>query len=289
MSFLGKVLIVAQVVLSVLFMCAAGAVFSMHTEWKKEAETLSSQIATNQQTHSDEIANLNQQVTNLTQEAQAQKYRSDAQVGRNQDLERQIAAANDETNRLNQQLNRQLGLAQTKSNEAEFRQEEAEKLRVEYEELTDTLDAQIQITTALEDTLANERQVHADLVAQYEEAQAQLEFLEKLARANNFDTDRRAVAALSEPPPPVEAVVRDVRKDQANRTKFVHITAGTDDGLRNGHVLDIYRTAERNNGRAKYLGKIRLMLVEPDEAVGLVIDDARSGIIEVGDNATTKL
>ena len=101
--------------------------------------------------------------------------------------------------------------------------------------------------------------------------------------------DRRAVAALSEPPPPVEAIVRDVLKDQANRPKFIHITAGSDDGLQDGHVLDIYRTAERNNGRAKYLGKIRLTLVEPDEAVGVVVESARNGIIEVGDNATTKL
>jgi hypothetical protein len=94
---------------------------------------------------------------------------------------------------------------------------------------------------------------------------------------------------LSEPPPPVEGLVREVRKDQTNRTKWVHLTVGRDDGLREGHEMEVYRTAERNNGRAKYLGRIRIWSVTPDEAVGIVVDAAKNGIIEVGDNVTTKL
>ena len=34
MSFVGKILVVVQLVLSVLFMALAGAVFSVHQNWK---------------------------------------------------------------------------------------------------------------------------------------------------------------------------------------------------------------------------------------------------------------
>lgn len=289
MSFLGKVLIVAQVVLSVLFMCAAGAVFSIQKNWKAASETLTANLATAQQQHSDEVAGLNQEIDDLTQAAQNEKQRADAEVGRRQQLEQQVTALTQETNSLNQQLQRANGLSISKSNEAEFRQEEAELVRVKLEELSDTLDDKIAETVALQDTLATERQAHAELVAQSAEQQEQIAFLERIVRAEGFETDRRAVASLAEPPPKVEAIVKDIRKDQTNRTKFVHITTGSDDGLRIGHELDVYRTADRNQGRTKYLGRIRLTLVTPDEAVGLVVQPAKNGIIEVGDNVTTQL
>lgn len=289
MSFLGKVLIVAQVVLSVLFMCAAGAVFSIQKNWKEQSATLTANIDTAQQQHTDEVASLNQEIDNLKLSEENEKGRADAEVGRSQQLDQQVAALTQETNSLNQQLQRQTGLTVSTSNEAEFRQEEAELLRVALEELSDTLDQKIAETVALEDTLSTERQAHAELVALSEEQQEQIAFLERIVRAEGFETDRRAVASLAEPPPKVEAIVKDIRKDQTNRTKFVHITTGSDDGLRIGHELDVYRTADRNQGRTKYLGRIRLTLVTSDEAVGLVVKAAKNGIIEVGDNVTTQL
>jgi hypothetical protein len=289
MSFLGKVLIAAQIVLSVLFMCASVAVFSLHTNWKNKSDKLAADMTQAQTKHTDEVANLNQKIDGLDQEMQAQTERANAEVGRSQQLQQQVSRLTQETDSLNQQLNRQTGISETKSNEAEARQEEAQLQRIQVEQLSQTIDAEIQKRVALEDTLNNERQVHAELVAQHEDLEKQVKFLEGVVRANNLSTDREAVESLGEPPPPVEGIVRDVRKDQTSRTKFVHITIGSDDGLRVGNLLDVYRTADRNDGRAKYLGKIRLTLVRPDEAVGLVVETSKNGIIEVGDNVTTKL
>lgn len=289
MSFLGKILIVAQLVLSVLFMCAAGAVFSTHTNWMKRYDEQKAQFEKQQTEHAAEIANLNQRIDAEMKKAADQEARANAIVGREQQLTQQVAALTQTNNSLNQQLQRQTGLAETKSNEAEFRQAEAERQRVQNETLSKSLDEQIRKTVALQDEMGTLKQTYEALVAQHAETSKELAALQKIVRAAELPTDAQSVTALSEPPPPVEGVVQEVRKDQTNRTKFVYISLGSDDGLRVGHELDAYRTAERNNGRAKYLGRIKIWSVLPDTAVGLVVEAAKNGIIEVGDNVTTKL
>jgi hypothetical protein len=289
MSFLGKILIVTQVVLSLLFMCAAGAVFNMHVNWQKEATKANDQVKALQTAHTTELASLNQKMDVLDQKLAGETNRANAEAVKSQQLNNQVVALTQETNSLNQQLQRQTGLAETKSNEAEFRQAEAEQQRVQNETLGDSLDAQIKTSVALEDQLSTLQQNHNDLIAQHDATLKELSTLQKIVRAHNLATDIQSVATLSEPPPPVEGLVQDIRKDEANRTKFVHISIGSDDGLRVGHMLDVYRPAERNNGRAKYLGRIRVWSVTPDNAVGIVVEAAKNGIIEVGDNVTTKL
>jgi len=270
-------------------MCAAGAVFNLHVNWRDKANKTQEQVTTLQTQLTNDAASLNQKIDGLTQEMESQKNRADMEVGKRQQLDQQVTTLTQETNSLNQQLQRQTGLAETKSNEAEFRQAEAEQQRAQNETLGDSLDVEIKNSVALEDQLSTLTQTHTELTAQYDSTLKELSTLQKIVRSYNIETDAQSVAALSEPPPKVEGVVRDIRKDQANRTKFVHITLGSDDGLRVGHELDVYRSAERNNGRAKYLGRIRIWSVTPDEAVGLVVEAAKNGIIEVGDNVTTKL
>lgn len=289
MSFLGKILIVAQVVLSVLFMCAAVAVFGLHTNWRDSAKAKDTQIQKLTSDRQAESEKLNQEITQLNQRVAAEENRANAIVGERNQLAQSVENLTQQTNSLNQQLQRQTGLAIAKTNEAQFRQAEAEQQRVQNETLSASLDAQIRAKVALEDQLATLQQTHNELVALQESTQQELAIVQRVVRANKLATDAQTVASLSDPPPPVEGVVRDIRKDQANRTKWVHITVGSDDGIRVNHEMDVFRTAERNNGRARWLGRIRIYSVTPDEAVGQVVEAAKNGIIEVGDNVTTKL
>ena len=56
MTFLGKIVIVVQVVLSLMFMAFAGAVFSVQTNWKTRAEGLQTRLE-------EDGKSLNQQIT----------------------------------------------------------------------------------------------------------------------------------------------------------------------------------------------------------------------------------
>ena len=60
---------------------------------------------------------------------------------------------------------------------------------------------------------------------------------------------------------------------------------GSDDGLQNGHELDVYRGA-------KYLGRVRIVETRPDRAVASVLKEFKEvaqDFIRKGDRVATKL
>ena len=62
---------------------------------------------------------------------------------------------------------------------------------------------------------------------------------------------------------------------------LVEISLGKDDGLREGHIMQIYRGDT-------YIGQIRIMKVAPDRAVGQIDKDLKRGQVRKGDHVTTK-
>lgn len=289
MSFLGKVLIVLQVVMSVLFMCAAAAVFSIHSDWRDKSKALEVQLQQANTAHSDEIQKLNTEIAAAKAAEAAATNQANAQVANVQRLDRDVAALTQQRNQLNQEVDRQTGLAESKSIEAKSRQSEAEKQRVQNEQglkTQDDLTRQIQVQ---KDQLYGMGLERDKMIAQITALLEQNAFLEKVVRQNGLDTDPALVADAIEPPPPVDGIVVEIQKDKTNRTRFVHISIGEDDGLRLQHELDVYRPAEQNGGKTQYLGRIKIIHLTPDEAVGIVVQAAKNGIIERGDNVTTRL
>jgi hypothetical protein len=69
--------------------------------------------------------------------------------------------------------------------------------------------------------------------------------------------------------------------------QFVELSIGSDDGLLKGNELDVVRIS--GNDRSDWLGKVRVVDVGPDWAVAEIILPAKNGIIQEGDNVTTKL
>jgi len=63
---------------------------------------------------------------------------------------------------------------------------------------------------------------------------------------------------------------------------FIEISIGSDDGLRKNHLMEVYR-------RNSYVGRVEIVMVEPDRAVAKIIPEFRRGIIKKGDRVATKL
>ena len=78
------------------------------------------------------------------------------------------------------------------------------------------------------------------------------------------------------PPSDLKGVVLAVNEQS------VEVSVGRDDGLREGHTLDIYR-----NG--SYLGRIQLRSVEDDKSVGKIIPAFRKGFIQAGDMVASRV
>lgn len=289
MSYVGKILVLILVVMSILFMAFAGAVYLANSNWqgKYNAEVTAHNSSKQQLTAAqDELSKakteLGAQITALKQEAEAANALAKT--------EGETAAADQATiNNLQRDLASMTGLAESKAAEAQFRQKEAEQQRVENRKVQERLDAASSENRSLKDQLFGKTSDYESLIKRYNEAIEKLAFLEKVVSAYKLPTDPREVERLQAPPPPVDGVVKEVRMNRANRVQFVNLTIGSDDGLVVGHQLDVIRQPPGGNGDAKYLGTVRIVSIEPDSAVAEVILAAKNGIIEEGDNVTTKL
>ena len=82
-----------------------------------------------------------------------------------------------------------------------------------------------------------------------------------LLRQNGLSDDISQIKGMESPPP----VVGEVKRvDPSNRR--VELSIGSDDGLVVGHELFLFRQTPR----PEYLGKITIIAVDPDQAVGRV-------------------
>lgn len=288
MSFVGKTLIVVQLVLSFLFMGLAGAVFSAHTNWKKKFDDQVKATATARSEAQTAQTNLEKAKTDLEL---AYKNEYDARL-RAEDtvsaLTTQVAALGKDRNDLQSQVQTQTGIAETRSAEAGYRDEEARKQRIINADLQRRLDESVIAARNLEDELFTVRADMSELQRRHDDLLFAKSFLEKVVAKAGLNTDPRIVAGLQQPAPNVQGVVREVHKDNRDRPYLISVTVGGDEGLLKGHELDVYRTGD-DGRKAQWLGKVKVVNTHPDEAECEVLDTSKNGLIEVGDNVTTKL
>ena len=84
------------------------------------------------------------------------------------------------------------------------------------------------------------------------------------------------LAAAEKIPPAVAGVVTAVSKN------LVEISLGSDDGIRDGHQLDVF-----NN--TNFLGRIKIRRTAPNRAGGEIIPEYSKGEIKKGDRVATRL
>lgn len=290
MSFVGKVLVVIQLVLSVLFMALAGAVFAVHTNWRDKFEAQAEVIKGAEKNVADKQA----QLDSVRQDSQKIVDDNKAEMERLKDQvltqTRQIEELTTKNNQDQLQLQTQTALAETNAREAIFRTTESEEQRAANRAVQAALDETAAKLRELEDAKFGLQVEYDKLRAKAQEEQIKLAFLEKQARTLGLQTDPKLAARLAEPPPQVDGVVKAIKKDRANQVRMTEISIGSDDGLIVGHKLFVMRSGV-NGQPAKFLGAVRVISIEPDYAVCEVLreDTPPNGIIEVGDNVTTKL
>ena len=78
-------------------------------------------------------------------------------------------------------------------------------------------------------------------------------------------------------PPMVRGQITAIDKEDR-----VEISLGSDDGLREGHTLEIYRGS-------KYLGRMQVLEAQPHRAIGMILKDFKQEAIRTGDEVATRL
>lgn len=290
MTFVGKVLIVVQMVLTIFFMGFAGAVYVSHANWKAEAEKQSELVQTANQQYGAAKTAWETTERELTEKAEAEEQR--ALLAENQvvQLNNQIAALNqrlEDVDTLKAVLSAESDLTKQ---EAEDRRNDALIARSINNKLHETMRNLASRLRAAEDQLFANQKTMEQMERKHRAALEEIANWKLIAQANGFTEDPQEYTRGLAPPPAVDGLVLDARKaDSRGQEILVKISLGERDGLVRGHHLDIYRPASRNQGRSMYLGKIRLVSVTPNEAVGTLVQRVQNGIIEKDDHVTTKL
>jgi hypothetical protein len=89
--------------------------------------------------------------------------------------------------------------------------------------------------------------------------------------------DLNEFTPITNKPPKVDGVVTAI-----GGRGLIEISIGSDDGLRKGHTLEVYRNR-------LYIGRIVVQAAEPDKAVGRILPQFRQGSIRRGDRVATRL
>ncbi len=282
MSTVGKVLIVAQIGFSILLMAFAAGVSSVQTNWKAKEKTAREELnkskstlqvaQTELQKERTQVAAVQKNLKNAADKAQGE---ADAAKTKNRQLDARLKQTSTE-------LENTRAEADIAGQESRARREEAVSLRDINAQLHQSRDQLITQNREQAEKIVNLDQASKTMVAKHNDLLNQYAVLQKFIRVKGFDPDPKELAGLVEPPPVLETVVNSTKKGGRNGQDLVEIDMGSDVGLAKGHKLFVYRGP-------KYLGSIRLEMVDYRTAVGVVISSTKNGEIRRGDNVTTKL
>lgn len=261
MTFVGKILVIVIMAFALMFLGISTVVFSTATNWKEATAAAKKQVAELQKKNSDADA----KTKDLEKDLAKAKTEHDAATQRLQQtiaqLTTDIEAIRGEATKARAEVATAQVNAQSALEEAEHSRAEAERLREQklavekqandFKLQQSELNDQIRILTRERDVAKKNADVLRETSAKFS----------ALLRQHGLSDDIKLVKGL-ESPPSVHGEVS--RVGQNNR---VELTIGSDDGLVVGHELFLWRLKPKSD----YLGKVRIISVDPDQAVGVVI------------------
>jgi chromosome segregation ATPase len=281
MTFVGKILVILIMALSLVFLGVSVVAFTTATNWKTETEK---QLA--------EVKKVQDQLTTakaLDAEVQTKfKQAQDEHATAAKNLEGQIVALRTDNEKAQSEITQArtaLTDAQTNARlsleETKLKADEIGKLRDQLSAVTDQSNKFKIQQTELNNEILNLKRMLEVAERNTKSLRETAAKFAKVLTDKGLSTDLRNVQA-TELPANVEGKVLKV--DPSNRR--MEISIGSDDGLSVGQELYLYRTSPT----AEYLGKVKINVVEPDQAVASVIGNTVNGKkIKEGDDVASTI
>jgi hypothetical protein len=282
MTLVGKIFTVLIFVMSIVFMSFAVMVFATHKNWKLYADNATpkggEKLGLKQQFEQLEILKkqADEQLNALKNDhATEQAARKQALAALQSQLTQALSKLTAQQAEYDRLLADNTTATQTaKDAQARLTALEAENLarREELRTVQKDLDEKFAQVVKLTDDLNQAESLKALLDERNKEAAFQMAQMKLVMDRNGLTVD----SLVSHIPPKVDAVVLEVSDKD-----LVEISIGSDDGLKVGHSMEIYR------GNT-YLGRIVIRRTSGDRAVGQLVKELQRGQIKKGDRVTTK-
>ena len=271
MKLVGNILTVLILLMSAFFFAVAIMTVSTHRNWKEAATSLQDELST-------VTAKLNQAKTGTDQKERSIVAEKVARAQQLAQLESQLASQQAEVDDLSKLLTDETIISKerlARMEQAEARAAQLDRqnkslternvqlnkeVATSYEKLTDLTNTTFELGTRIEELDA----INKDLSASVAKSA-------RIFKRLNIDENQ----LTSDIAPLVNAVV--VRTEGP---RFA-VMAGSDDGLREGHVLDIYRADT-------FVGRGVVREVQNDLAVLETVREFMQAAVKEGDNVTSK-
>ena len=268
MTQVGKILVLAIVGFSLVFLGISITVFTTSKNWKEETRKEVDELKKFQKNLADAKAQVDATKKELA-DSQSQVATTTKQ------LNGEISKLEDRT-RLNQtEIRDARGKLVTFQEDAKsalaesaFRRQESQLLRTQISADEKQANEFKQRQTELIDRIRELESVMDLATHNNSSLREKIALFTALLQKNGASTDISQIQG-TETPPKVEGLIK--RVDATNRR--VEITIGSDDGLVVGHELNLYRTKPR----AEFLGKIQIIAIDPNQAVGVVVGKTYQG------------
>ncbi len=279
MNLLGKIFVVLIVVMSLVFMTLALAVYATHKNWKEIVEGtngLKNQLSTARAELDQKVAaynTLESQLKGEVESAQQQVRKLEAErvalVDRNAGIQSELDQLKAE------RRDATAAVAATQVNNQRLADEVTglrQDIRTNEKARDQAFATTLQATEDLHQSvgeLTNARERNRQLTDQVSGMTAVMD-------AGGLDPNTPPDAVV----PTVDGLVSQVR--QSAGAQLVEVTIGADDGLKQGNTVEVFR-----GGR--YLGRVEIVKTSPDRSVGRVDRRFQQGQIQEGDRVATRL
>jgi DNA repair exonuclease SbcCD ATPase subunit len=272
MNFIGKIFVVLIFVMSLVFMSFAIAVYGTHQNWKEEAEKQQNLVNIAR----GELTKAEEEKTKLEADLHLQIDAREQALAKLETERKELAAQREELVKERDALlikdkEAVVALKAAQQNLARLT-DEVEGLRGEIRDAQGQRDKHFDRVVELTDQI---HQAQGE-VGRLEERRIQL--AAQLASAN-LVLDRHGLdknMPVDNIPPMIRGKVLAI-----NRDNLVEVSLGTDDGLRIGHTLEVFRGS-------KYLGRVEVLETATDRAVGKIVPGFKKGIIQKDDDVATR-
>lgn len=282
MSFIGKILVVMQLVMSICLMAFAAAVSTYQTNWKVKADGLEKQLA-EQRTKFDNLQKTTDDAaTKHAVDLKAQTDLAEQAKVKSEQLQREVvtlAQVNDELKKdsaQKQQLQKDLAV------DVLNRHEEVKELRAQIKQAREDRDKEFKAKELLETTIYDLTTDISRLNAMTKEQLRLNEQYRRVLIANKLPSEIEEIVKVTAPAPKgLHGKVRDVMKNPDGGDVLIQTSIGENDGLSKNHILKVYRGSN-------FLGRALVITVGADHAVCRMLGTTR-GKIEKGDDVATQL
>lgn len=276
MTLLGKFLSTFIFILSVAFMVLSLAVNASHRNWRDAVLDPSTGL----KKQIEVISRTNQQLTDDRQRTQAaldreQAARRTALAALQTQLDQMEQVLRTSEATVQQLEAKSTELAQTDRSRAEELQrltEETRKLRDQIRTEQEDRDSLFAETLKMTDQMNLLRGSLQGQIERNEQLAAQLARYREVVEMKGIDVNE----PLDGAPPDRNGTVLVVNRP----LDMVEVSIGYDDGLRDGHMLDVTRSG-------RYVGRLRIRKTEPNRSVAEILKDYNQSPIQEGDRVDT--